>query len=82
MNRNSQGRRNEKEVTQSFKQDEDRYYAKHRITKQKLLIAQWDLIYHGMADIYPLVKGYTGCTDGEGEAFTNHQKKATSLDET
>ena len=49
-----------------------------------VFIAQWDLIYHEMADCHRLDNEYTGCTDGEGEAFVHLQtsKKVTCRDET
>ena len=52
--------------------------------KQKQFIAQWDLIYHEMADIHRLDKEDTGFTDGEDEVFVHHQslKKVTCCDET
>ena len=51
--------------------------------KQKQFIAQWDLIFHEIADIHRLDKEYKGYTAGEGEVFIHHlsSSKITTCDE-
>lgn len=41
--------------------------------RKKTYFAQWELIYHEMAEINKLDRRYTGSRDGESDAFVHHQ---------